>query len=285
MPPITVIIPTFNRAQQCLAALKSIYAQTSLPAQVIVVDDGSTESMNEVKKCLELHQGLYIFQQNSGVSSARNLGASKANQDWLAFLDSDDLWLSEKLEKQFQLHLNDPDLFISQTAEIWKRNGKLVNQKNHHAPACGECFERCVEICCISASAVMIRRDIFYKHDGFDTDFQVCEDYEFWLRLSREYKVGLVREALVVKNRGTSEQLSESVQALDRYRLKALLKQFSTKLSHNQRQLIYETAINKLNILEKGAIKRKLVEDLKQYQEIRMKIYSDMQGKGSIANL
>lgn len=267
--PISAIIPTFNREDLCLRALLSVYSQSALPAQVIVVDDGSSEELTMVKQLLEENAGIYLRQNNLGVSAARNFGVSHANQEWIAFLDSDDLWLDTKLEKQFQLHLEDPTLMISQTAEKWFQSGKEVKQKRHQIPAEGECFARCLELCCISASAVILNKSVFIAEGGFDTDFVVCEDYDLWLRLSRKYSVGLVSQPLVEKYRDLDSQLSSSVEAIDRYRLNALVKLLSISITPEQRELVVKKIVEKIVILEKGAKKRGLQADLMQYQNIK----------------
>ncbi len=267
--PITVVIPTFNRAAVCLAALQSVYAQSMLPERVVVVDDGSREDMSPVKSLLAENRGLYIWQENRGVSAARNRGASGAETEWLAFLDSDDLWLPEKLERQFRLHLDNQDLVISQTRERWLRNGKEVRQSARQTPAQGECFARSLDMCCISASAVMIKRDVYTEVGGFDEGFPVCEDYDLWLKLTAKYSVGLVDLPLVIKNRGRDDQLSESVHALDRFRVQALVSALRRELSKVQRTMAESVLDKKLSILEKGAHKRNLAADLRHYHQIR----------------
>lgn len=267
--PISVIIPTLNRPELCLNALRSVYAQSQRPAQVIVVDDGSTEDLSIVRSFLIECGGVYLRQDNQGVAAARNHGVTCATQPWIAFLDSDDSWLPLKLEKQFRLHLTDPMLMLSQTAEVWMRSGAEIQQKKFQAPAQGECFERALELCCISASAVLIRRDIFLDHGGFDTSFPVCEDYDLWLRLTRLYQVGLVQDALVVKNRGRSDQLSESVEAPDRFRVRAIDKILGLDLTAGQRVLAQRSLLKRLTYLEQGARKRGLSQDLEHYRVLR----------------
>lgn len=271
--PISAIIPTYNRASLCLRALRSVYSQTQLPAEVIVVDDGSDEDLAEVKDLLAQKSGIYLRQENAGVAAARNNGASESTQEWLCFLDSDDYWLPEKLEVQFHLHQADPELRISQTPEIWMRNGNRVNQKAHQAPAEGACFERCLDICCISASAVMVKRDAFLAHGGFDTNFPVCEDYDFWIRISRTEKIGLTKEPLVVKHRDGTDQLSASVDAIDTWRIAALRKLLSEDCSAIERELILKAITRKLTILETGARKRGLTEKSEEYSAIRQAVF------------
>jgi glycosyltransferase involved in cell wall biosynthesis len=275
MLPITAIIPTFNRPTLCAKALASIYQQSQPPAQVIVVDDGSTEELSEVRDILTLNNGLYLCQKNKGVSAARNLGVEHATQDWVSFLDSDDLWLPTKLEKQFALHQAHAALLISHTAELWINKGIRINQRKHHSPAEGFCFERCLEICCISASAVLINKDLFLSAGGFDVNLPVCEDYDLWIRLALNHEVGLISEPLVVKNRGDGVQLSSSFERLDYYRVQAIMKLLDTKTTSAQQAILAKHALaKKLSVLENGAHKRGLIEQLAQYKAIRAKYES-----------
>jgi GT2 family glycosyltransferase len=269
MLPITAIIPTLNRPALCLKAVQSVYEQSRPPLQVIVVDDGSTEELTEVQDLLARSGGLYLRQENKGVSAARNLGVEYATQDWLAFLDSDDQWLPHKLEKQYALHQADTSLSISHTAEIWINNGVRVKQRKHHAPAEGRCFERCLEICCISASALMIRRDVFDTEGGFDVMLPVCEDYDFWIRLTRNYAIGLVPESLVLKTRDSGPQLSSAFENIDQYRVQALTKLLDSEITATEARQVKNALGNKLSILEKGALKRGLMGQVALYKAIR----------------
>lgn len=272
---VTVIIPTFNRVSSCLEAVKSVLAQTVSPAQIIVVDDGSSDDLTPIVTLLSENGGMLIQRPRSGVSAARNAGVARARTKWVAFLDSDDLWLPKKLERQIALHQENPDLVYSQTAERWLRNGVELRQRPFQAPARGDCFSRLLEICCISTSALIIRKDVLVCENGFDVTFPVCEDYDLWLRLSARYPIGLVDEALVIKNRGRGDHLSESIEALDRFRVRALVGILRRKLSTENRILATKALNEKLSILELGAKKRDLRDDLERYRRIRCEFLPD----------
>ena len=113
---------------------------------------------------------------NYGVASARNTGVEKSTGDYLFFLDSDDCWLPQKLDKHLQLHQERKQLRISQTEEVWFRQGKRVNQRYVHAKPEGEAFSEAVKSCIVSPSSVCLRRDLWNEVGGFDVDFRVCED-------------------------------------------------------------------------------------------------------------
>lgn len=266
---ISVVIPVHNRADICIEALRSVYAQTVPSLEVIVVNDGSSDDMQPVRELLSSRGGQYLVQEQRGVSAARNAGVACATGEWIAFLDSDDLWLPAKLEEQLALHQRDPELVFSQTGERWIRNGRPVPQRAFQAPACGESFARSLELCCISASAVMIRKDVLLEVGGFDESFPVCEDYDLWLRLTRRYPIGLVEYPLVVKHRGRADHLSESVRAPDLYRLKAIQKILGEPLSVEQERLARLALEYRISILETGARKRGLEHELREYAKIR----------------
>src|SRR5947209_2571239 len=114
MPKITVIIPTFNREQYVTTAIDSVLNQRFRDYEIVVVDDGSRDNTNEVLK----HYGNaihYIYQANQGASAARNTGIKVANGEWLAFLDSDDEWMSEYLEIQMQYAAENSSICMQST--------------------------------------------------------------------------------------------------------------------------------------------------------------------------
>jgi len=120
---ISVVIPTFNRADLILKAIESVLKQTYKASEIIVIDDGSND---ETKKIIENYDIKYFYQRNSGVSSARNKGIKVAKYDWIAFLDSDDTWREDKLQKQVDFHIKNKNILFSHTGEKWIRDEKTV---------------------------------------------------------------------------------------------------------------------------------------------------------------
>jgi glycosyltransferase involved in cell wall biosynthesis len=231
---ISCVVPVFNRADTIRRAVESVLAQDYRPLELIVVDDGSTDATPEILDELE-HEARdsalslsHVRQKNQGVSAARNTGIRLAHGGWIALLDSDDAWAPAKLTRQMALHAARPDLALSQTRETWIRNGVRVNPPARFEKQEGNLFAQCLDLCAISPSSVLIRRDLFEQVGFFDEDYPACEDYEFWLRLSARWEVGLVREPLMIKYGGHADQLSRTVEALDRYRIRALVKTLET---------------------------------------------------------
>ena len=234
-PLFSVIIPTFNRSHVLLRAVDSVLKQTYKNFELIVVDDGSTD---ETQTILEGHikegQIKYLRQENKGVSSARNFGVRNSKGDWLAFLDSDDEWLKSKLEKQVELLQKRPELRLIHGEELWVRNGKRVNQKKIHQKFGGFIYEKCLPLCLISPSAVIIERKLYEEMGGFDEEFVVCEDYDLWLKITSLYEVGFVTEPIIYKYGGHEDQLSHKYFAMDLWRIKSMLRILSLKNLNDQ---------------------------------------------------
>ena len=238
---ISVIIPTYNRATSLERALNSVFAQTCAPAEVIVIDDGSADHTG--KMIIEkFPQVKYFYQQQKGVSTARNLGIGKAQGEWLAFLDSDDAWLQDKLAMQMQALQKQPCFRVCHTDEIWIRRGRRVNPMKKHAKYGGAIFHHCLPRCVISPSSVLIHDSVF-KHIGeFDETLPVCEDYDLWLRISSRYEVLFIPEHLLVKYGGHEDQLSRKYWGMDLYRIRALKKILASK----DLPSVYRAAVQKV---------------------------------------
>ena len=142
---ISVIIPTYNRHALLERAVLSVLKQTRPADEIIIIDDGSTDGTAELipKKFPQI---LYSWQENKGVSTARNAGIESASSEWIAFLDSDDTWLRRKLEYQQKSLIENPEFLICHTNEIWIRHGKRVNPLKKHQKSGGYIFEKCLYI-------------------------------------------------------------------------------------------------------------------------------------------
>ncbi len=154
--------------------------------------------------------------------------------------------------------------------EIWIRDGVRVNPMNKHRKLGGHIFSRCVELCCVSPSAVLIRKDIFHALGGFRQDFPVCEDYELWLRLASRYPVGFVEQPVLLKYGGHADQLSRRFKAMDYFRCKALVPfLLSEEIPKNELSLVAAAVIEKCDILVNGYIKHGNLENMLDVREWR----------------
>jgi len=267
LPAVSVIIPTYNRWPLVREAIESVLAQSYRSFELIVVDDGSTDGM--ASKLASFGTDLRVIRQSRmGVSAARNRGASIARGRYLAFLDSDDLWLPEKLAIQTAFMEDHAEIEICQTDEIWLRRGLRVNPKAKHRKPSGDIFRRSLDLCLVSPSAVMMTRELFNRSGGFDEDLPVCEDYDLWLRIATKHSIPLIAKALTIKRGGHDDQLSHSLWGIDRYRVAALEKLLRTGLSGERRQWAIETLRRKVGILSHGARKRGKEEEAVAYEAV-----------------
>ncbi len=251
MALVSVIIPTYNRARFVVEAVESVLHQSFKDYEVIVVDDGSDDATPELLSPY-INRIRYIAQPRQGPSAARNTGINESRGTYCAFLDSDDLWRPEKLERQVEFFATHPDFHICQTQELWLRNDREIKPRPKHRKEHGCFFERAVGLCLISPSAVMMRRTLFDAVGLFDEMLSAAEDYDLWLRVTARYPVGLIDEELVIKRGGHADQLSvKSIGILDRYRIQALI-----------------------NILESGWLSRKQVEVAMHELRRKCRIYA-----------
>lgn len=272
---IAVIIPVRDRRLLIERALRSVLNQSYQPAQIIVVDDGSTDGSGEVVSQL-FPQIDIIFSAAKGVSHARNLGLDRARADWIALLDSDDVWHSNKLQRQMERISHEPAARVVHCDEIWIRDGVRVNPMRKHAKPGGSIYRKCLPLCCMSPSATMIHASVFADVGGFDESMPACEDYDLWLRIAARYRVHYVDEKLLTRYGGHADQLSATVPAQDQYRLRALDKMLSGDvLDDDDWNATLECFAGKVKIYANGAQKRGRINEasdwrrrLRKYQQL-----------------
>ena len=291
MTEVSVIIPTYNREKFISECVQSVLAQTLPAREIIIVDDGSTDATYNILRDLGFNSLStkktvlrYFFQQNRGVSSARNLGIKEARSEYIALLDSDDLWLKSKLDRQVSAFQNDTQSSrLCHTDEIWIRNGVRVNQHKKHKKHGGNVFQSCLKLCCISPSSAMMHRSVFEDFGFFDEDLPACEDYDFWLRYSAKEDVNFIDEPLIIKKGGHSDQLSGAHWGMDRFRIysiEKILKELDLTLVHKT-EAIHEVIL-KLEILINGSQKRQkfayaenMLQKKQHWEAILMRGFND----------
>lgn len=255
-PAISVIIPTYNREDLLGKALESVLAQTLPAAEIIVVDDGSSDGTAELAGGYG-NRVRYIRQENRGPAAARNRGIGAAGGDLLAFLDSDDRFAPDKLEVQARAMAEHPGYLISHTEEIWYRRGKLLNQKKRHRKPGGFIFPHCLRLCVVSMSTVMVRRELFDRIGCFDEELPCCEDYDLWLRTSVSFPFLKIEEPLTLKDGGRPDEVSVRFRVgMDRFRIRALTKVLDAgELDGEMRRLAAAELARKCRIYGYGCIK------------------------------
>jgi glycosyltransferase involved in cell wall biosynthesis len=276
-PDVAVVIPTYNRRAMVCEAVKSVLAQRNAKFELIVVDDGSTdgtwEELTQIAAVANDHAQWEMMRiertPNRGPATARNTGVAIAAAPFVALLDSDDLWLPHKLNRQIAFMRDHPEYAISQTEEIWMRNGRRVNPGARHRKRAGDLFADSLLTCLISPSAVIMRTDLLREAGGFDEDLAAAEDYDLWLRLLTDHKVGLVDEQLVIRRAGHPGQLSATVPALDRFRILALLKLLAREDFAPERRIkVCEVLSEKCAIYAKGLKRRARADETRFFLEV-----------------
>lgn len=261
----SVVIPTYNRKNHLVHAIESVLGQTFNDLELIVVDDGSSDGTCSVVESYSDFRIKYVRIPHKGVSFARNTGIRLAEGEYIAFLDSDDRWLDNKLEITEQYIDRYPEIFLFHTEELWYRKGKLLGQKKKHRKYSGYIYEKCLPLCCIGMSTTIAKRELFLKSGMFDTALPACEDYDLWLRVCSEFEVKLIPEALTVKDGGRDDQLSNQP-GLDRYRVYALEKMLnSTRLTSEHRDMTYKELVHKCKIYANGARRRRKYKEADFY--------------------
>ena len=265
MPHVSVIIPTYNRVSFLEEAIQSVLSQDFKDFELVVVDDGSTDGTRQTLKRYADSIAI-LHQENRGVSSARNTGIKHSQGVYIAFLDSDDLWLPGKLSTQVAFFETHPQALICQTEEIWLRKGVRVNPRKVHKKYSGEIFEHCLSLCRVSPSSAMIRRTLFDEVGLFDEDLPACEDYDLWLRAACRYPIYLIDKPLIIKRGGHPDQLSRRFEGIDRFRIRALTKILaSNHLTPHHNHLALKELTRKCRIYGEGCLKRGKKEEGEWY--------------------
>ncbi len=271
VPRVSVIIPTYNRYLFLMEAVESVLNQSFRDFELIVIDDGSEDDTAEITHRYP-ERLRYFFQKNQGAAAARNQGIKLSRAELITFLDSDDLWDKDKLRYQVDFMENTPDARICYTDEIWIRRGIRVNPRKRHRKDSGWIFDRALELCIISPSSVMIRRELFSEVGYFDEELPVAEDYDLWLRIAAANPIYLIDKPLIVKRGGHPDQLSEKYWGMDRFRVKALTKLLDhDQLDSNQRAKTIRMLKKKCKILARGCYRRGKNEEGDKFSQLPLK--------------
>lgn len=267
---VSVIIPVFNRKELLPRALNSVLQQSYHNLEILVIDDGSTDGVGELPLLFQDMRVRYIrLETNCGVSKSRNTGIANAKGSWIALLDSDDEWVPQKIDKQLRWVKTNPTFQITQSREIWIRNGIRVNPPVTHEKIGGDLFNESLSRCMVTPSSVIFRKELIEEVGGFNESLPACEDYDLWLRIASRYPVGLVPEYHLRRYGGHHDQLSSTVPMLDRFRIRSILQLLhNSPLTAEQRTKASRVCIQKASIMAQGCLKRGNHELFERYNAI-----------------
>jgi len=200
---VSVIIPTYNRAHLIGRAVQSVLNQTHRDFEIIIIDDGSTDKTLETINRFDDSRIKYIRHlNNKGAAAARNTGIRAAKGEYIAFLDSDDEWLPEKLEEQIKIIEGTP----AEIGVIYAGCRRIMKGKEYYIPSSriaekeGRIFNTILRFYIIYMSSVIVKSDVFRKLGLFDESLPPLEDWDLWIRISKQYFFKYVDKPLVISH-------------------------------------------------------------------------------------
>lgn len=198
-PRVSVIIPTYNRSKLLIEAVRSVLNQTFQDFELLIIDDGSTDDTEQRIRDLQESRIRYSRNRaNSGVSASRNNGISKSRGIYIAFIDDDDQWLPEKLEKQVRvLDTSPPDVGAVCTGAVSVDIKSGVPIEVALPRYSGKVLNELLESNFISTSSIVVKRECFEKVGTFDQTLSYGEDFDMWIRLARVFLVESIPEPLI----------------------------------------------------------------------------------------
>lgn len=216
MTLFSIIIPLYNKEKHIKHTLKSVLDQTCVDFEIIIVNDGSTDtSLEEVADIIDNRIKLFTI-ENQGVSNARNFGVSKAESEFIVLLDADDFWKPNHLESIKKLQKTFPHCGMYATAYGSVFGGKRISSVYNNIPKQSnwsgiiDDFFECSSINCIaSSSSVMIPKKIYEDLGGFNSAYNSGEDTDFWIRIALNFEVAFTNEPSVLINMDAENQASK----------------------------------------------------------------------------
>lgn len=199
-PKISVVTPCYNCEKYLSDTLSSVFEQTILPDEIVLVDDGSSDgTVDLIEKLIAEHPEVCIRlvkQKNNGPGAARNAGIKAAKGDWIAFLDSDDIWKKRKIERVLETLTENQEAImiandICEVYEDGRRNEVYLH--TYYNPK-ESAFVQLYHGCFLSTSSVCVKKEVLEKVGGFDITLRSAQDYDLWLRVSQEGDIVFIPE-------------------------------------------------------------------------------------------
>ncbi len=296
-PIVSVIIPTYNRAHLIGRAIQSVLNQTYQDLEVIVVDDGSTDNTEEIVKNFSDFRIRYLrHEENRGAAAARNTGIKAARGKYIAFQDSDDEWLPEKLEKQMKVFVNAPEKVGIVYTDMWritKNKRKYYFSSPMITPEDRIIYKQALDykVMNIGIGTAVVKREVFKKVGMFDGKFPRFIDLEFFIRVSKHYYFYHLGEPLVnyfEADNGISTKTKSSIKAQ-----KLILEKYFKDIERDKKVLARHylgiaVALCKNGEIEEGEIyfakAFKTYPDIKRNRNLLSKHYFDIGHKLCLNN-
>ena len=211
---VSVVIPTYNRANTLLRSIDSVISQSYNDLELIIVDDASTDNTGSAVSSYDDDRIEYIkLEENRGAPVARNKGSERATGDFIAFLDDDDGWKTNKINKQIERFRDlDEEYAIVYTGREKRRGGSITNK--YHPSKEGDIHERLLKSNIIPSETPLIRKDVFIQVGGFDPSFKSKQDLDLWLRITKDHRVSLIDEILAFSYKDTKNRIGANPEAL-----------------------------------------------------------------------
>jgi glycosyltransferase involved in cell wall biosynthesis len=235
-PLVSVIIPNYNYGYYLKETIDSVLNQTYKNIEIIVVDDGSKDNSREILESYG-EKIKTIFQKNQGVSAARNNGAAMSGGEYIAFLDADDYWIADKIEKQITKILSNETIGLVHVGvdEIDKNNNVIKTRLNGMEGYVAELFlqfDRAVVLG--GGSGALVSKKAFNEISGFDKRLSTSADWDFFYRISCKYRIGFIPEVLL-KYRMHNSNMHSNIKLMEHDMMLGFKKAFETGTSANRR--------------------------------------------------
>ncbi len=206
MTTISVIIPLYNKASEVERTLRSVLAQSTLPQEIIIVDDGSTDGSLEVVRGVESSLIKIISQENAGVSAARNRAICEAQGEWVALLDADDRWHEDYLSEQMRMIERYPDCGAYATAFVVDDGVREVVADTPKSEGEVNFFEESMHRYVMIPSATVLKRELVLELGGFPVGMRMGEDQYLWTKIARKAKIAFLPKPLVIYSRAAENR-------------------------------------------------------------------------------
>ncbi|CAH7193144.1 Glycosyl transferase [Vibrio chagasii] len=261
MAKVSVVIPTYNCLDYLPKAIGSVLKQTHQDIELIIIDDNSNDGTSTYLASIQDHRIVKLSTLGVGAPQARNLGIEKAIGEFIAFLDADDFWFPEKIERQLEFHQRYPEMAMSFTnyehltedyevivdcfsywSQFQNRQEQFINIDNP--------LEFIIENNVIGTSTVMVKADVFSQTDSFNADIKYGEDWELWLRMSENHQIGVLNSVEVgYLMRATSVTQTEELKLRNLASIETILQRYQ---NNSQRWNLSQSSfkVAKARILE-----------------------------------